>query len=33
MDTDIDFVKGGQEKVVKAVLNDEGDHYELKRQR
>ena len=31
MDTDIDFVKGPDGKVVKAVLNDEGDHYELKK--
>lgn len=29
MDTDIDFVKGADGKVIKAVLNDEGDHYEL----
>ena len=31
MDTDIDFVKGPDGKVIKAVLNDEGDHYELMR--
>ncbi len=29
MDTDIDFVRGPDGKVIKAVLNDEGDHYEL----
>ncbi len=29
MDTDIDFVKGIDGKVIKAILNDEGDHYEL----
>jgi len=29
MDTDIDFVKGPDGKVIKAVLDDEGDHYEL----
>jgi CubicO group peptidase (beta-lactamase class C family) len=29
MDTDIDFVKGPDGKVIKAVLDDEGEHYEL----
>jgi CubicO group peptidase (beta-lactamase class C family) len=29
MDTDIDFVKGPDGKIVKAILNDEGAHYEL----
>jgi len=29
MATDIDFVKGTDDKVIKAVLDDEGDHYEL----
>jgi len=29
MDTDIDFTKGPDGKVVKAVLDDEGEHYEL----
>lgn len=29
MDTDVDFVKDAGGKVVKAVLDDEGDHYEL----
>jgi CubicO group peptidase (beta-lactamase class C family) len=29
MDTDIEFVKDASGKVVKAVLDDEGDHYEL----
>jgi hypothetical protein len=29
MDTDIDFVRGPDGKIIKAVLNDEGDHYEL----
>ncbi|HEY4327696.1 MAG TPA: serine hydrolase domain-containing protein [Mucilaginibacter sp.] len=29
MDTDIDFVKTADGKVIKAVLNDEGEHYEL----
>ncbi len=29
MDTDIDFVTGPDGKVIKAVLDDEGDHYEL----
>ena len=29
METDIDFVKDAQGKVIKAVLDDEGDHYEL----
>jgi CubicO group peptidase (beta-lactamase class C family) len=29
MDTDIEFVKGADGKVTKAVLNDEGEHYAL----
>jgi CubicO group peptidase (beta-lactamase class C family) len=29
MDTDLDFVKDANGKVIKVVLNDEGDHYEL----
>ncbi len=29
MDTDIDFIKGPDGNIVKAVLNDEGEHYEL----
>jgi len=29
METDIDFVRDASGKVVKAVLDDEGDHYEL----
>ncbi len=29
MDTEIDFVKGADGKIEKAVLDDEGDHYEL----
>ncbi len=29
METDIDLVKDASGKVVKAVLDDEGDHYEL----
>ena len=29
METDIDFVKDAQGRVIKAVLDDEGDHYEL----
>lgn len=29
METDIDFVKDASGKVVKAVLDDEGEHYEL----
>jgi CubicO group peptidase (beta-lactamase class C family) len=29
METDIDFVKDAQGKVIKAVLDDEGEHYEL----
>ena len=29
MDTDIDFVKDANGKVVKAIVDDEGDHYEL----
>jgi len=29
MSTDMDFVKDGSGKVVKAVLDDEGEHYEL----
>jgi CubicO group peptidase (beta-lactamase class C family) len=29
MDTTIDFVKGPDGKIIKAVLDDEGDHYEL----
>lgn len=29
MDTDIDFVKDASGKVIKAVMDDEGDHYEL----
>jgi len=29
MDTDIDFVKGQDGKVIKAILDDEGEHYEL----
>ena len=29
MQTDIDFVKGPDGKVIKAVLDDEGEHYEL----
>lgn len=29
MDTDIEFVKDASGKVIKAVLNDEGEHYEL----
>jgi CubicO group peptidase (beta-lactamase class C family) len=33
MDTRIEFVKGPDGKVVKAVLDDEGDHYELKKLR
>ena len=31
MQTDIDFVKGTDGKVTKAVLDDEGEHYELTR--
>jgi len=31
MDTDIDFVKGTDGKFEKAVLDDEGEHYELKK--
>ena len=31
METDIDFVKDARGKVIKAVLDDEGDHYELKK--
>ena len=31
METDIDFVKDAQGKVIKAVLDDEGEHYELAR--
>jgi len=29
MDTDIDFVKGPDGKIIKMVLDDEGEHYEL----
>lgn len=29
MDTDLDFVKDGGGKVIKIIVNDEGDHYEL----
>ncbi len=29
METDIDFVKDANGKVIKAILNDEGEHYEL----
>ena len=29
MDTDIEFITGPDGKIVKAVLNDEGEHYEL----
>jgi len=29
MDTDLDFVKGPDGKVLKVVLDDEGEHYEL----
>jgi hypothetical protein len=31
METDLDFVKDEQGRVVKAVLDDEGEHYELKK--
>jgi len=31
MDTQIDFVKGADGKIEKAVLDDEGEHYELKK--
>ena len=31
MDTEIDFVKGTNGKIEKAVLDDEGEHYELKK--
>jgi CubicO group peptidase (beta-lactamase class C family) len=31
METDIRFVKGPDGKIEKAVLNDEGEHYELKK--
>jgi CubicO group peptidase (beta-lactamase class C family) len=33
MDTEIDFVKGPDGKIEKAVLDDEGEHYELKKVR
>jgi CubicO group peptidase (beta-lactamase class C family) len=33
MDTRIEFVKGPDGKVIKAVLDDEGEHYELKKLR
>jgi CubicO group peptidase (beta-lactamase class C family) len=33
MDTRIEFVKGPDGKVIKAVLDDEGEHYELKKVR
>jgi len=29
VDIDIDFVKGPDGKIIKAVLDDEGEHYEL----
>ena len=31
MDTEIDFIKGPDGKIVKAILDDEGEHYELKK--
>ncbi len=31
METDIEFVKGPDGKIVKAVLEDEGEHYELQK--
>ena len=31
MDAEIEFVKGADGKIEKAVLNDEGEHYELKK--
>jgi CubicO group peptidase (beta-lactamase class C family) len=31
MDTDMDFVKDANGKVVKVILDDEGEHYELKK--
>jgi CubicO group peptidase (beta-lactamase class C family) len=31
METDIEFVKGKDGKIEKAILNDEGEHYELKK--
>jgi hypothetical protein len=33
MDTRIEFKKGPDGKVIKAVLDDEGEHYELKKTR
>jgi len=33
MDTEIEFVKGADGKIEKAVLDDEGEHYELKKTR
>jgi hypothetical protein len=33
MDTEIEFVKGPDGKIEKAVLDDEGEHYELKKVR
>ena len=29
MNTDIEFVKGADGKVEKAIVDDEGEHYEL----
>jgi len=31
MDTEMDFVKGADGKIEKVVLDDEGEHYELKK--
>jgi hypothetical protein len=31
MDTRVEFVKGPDGKIIKAVLDDEGEHYELKK--
>ena len=31
METEIEFVKGAGGKIEKAILDDEGEHYELKK--
>ena len=31
METEMDFVKGADGKVDKILMNDEGEHYELKK--
>jgi len=31
METEIEFVKGTDGKIEKAIVDDEGEHYELKK--